>query len=598
MGPIGIWARSRLRTKIFLAFSALVLAVLLATLGFTQFVVSRDAERTLSRELLTTGQVFDGLVAERAARLESNSILLASDFALKRVIATHFDTANYDPATLASAALSYQRRIDAQLLWITDENGVLLVHSPGPSHMRQSLAAFSPLKEALETEEASTTIAEVDGVLFQLVAVPVHGPDVIGFLLLGQAIDDAFAAQLKEAAGLNISFLTQTQVFASSWPAKVRERFIPAGQARSALLGPQMLRNTTLVSQAGERFLSLVFPVEARLSQPLYALAQGSYDKALAPLRALQWRIAIMGGAALLAALLIGVGLAGGITSPVQTLVAGMREVLKGNLHYRSKIERQDEIGFLARSFNDMVGGLQEREHIKDTFGRFVSQDVAEAVLNGRVPLGGERREVSILFQDIRGFTALSERLDPSALLKLLNQFFTEVVAAVEAEGGVVKQFVGDGVMALFGAPQAYPDHPERAVRAALGIVQRLVGLNELLGKQGLPTLQIGVGIHTGAVVAGLIGPDNRVEYGVVGDPVNLANRVESLTKDVSATVLVSTDISTRLGPAFALGRAATLPVKGKTQPVQVVEVLSYDPQVSPKNSSQNDLGSRRATPQ
>ena len=199
-------------------------------------------------------------------------------------------------------------------------------------------------------------------------------------------------------------------------------------------------------------------------------------------------------------------------------------------------------------------------------------------MLNGRVPLEGERREVSILFQDIRGFTALSERLDPSALLKLLNQFFTEVVAAVEAEGGVVKQFVGDGVMALFGAPQAYPDHPERAVRAALGIVQRLVGLNEVLGKQGLPTLQIGVGIHTGDVVAGLIGPDNRVEYGVVGDPVNLANRVESLTKDVSATVLVSTDISTRLGPAFALGRAATLPVKGKTQPVQVVEVLSYDP--------------------
>ncbi len=578
MGPIGFWARSRLRTKIFLAFSALVLAVLLATLGFTQVVVSRDAERTLSRELLTTGQVFDGLVAERAARLKSNSILLASDFALKRILATHFDPANYDPATLASAALSYQRRIDAQLLWITDENGVLLVHSPGPSHMRQSLAAFSPLKEALETEQAAAAIAEVDGVLFQLVAVPVFGPDVIGFLLLGQAIDDAFAAQLKTAAGLDISFLTPERVFASSWPVEKRERLIPAAQARVALLEPGRLRKTTLLRQAGERFLSLVFPVEARMSQPLFALVQGSYDRALAPLRALQWRIASIGTVALLAALLIGVGLAGGITSPVQTLVAGMREVLKGNLRYRSGIERQDEIGFLARSFNDMVGGLEEREHIKDTFGRFVSHDVAEAVLNGHVPLGGERREVSILFQDIRGFTSLSEKLDPSALLKLLNQFFTEVVAAVEAEGGVVKQFVGDGVMALFGAPQAYPDHPERAVRAALGIVQRLVGLNEVLGRQGLPTLQIGVGIHTGAVVAGLIGPDNRVEYGVVGDPVNLANRVEALTKEVSATVLVSTEISARLGPAFTLGRAATLPVKGKTHPVNVVEVLSYQP--------------------
>ena len=156
-----------------------------------------------------------------------------------------------------------------------------------------------------------------------------------------------------------------------------------------------------------------------------------------------------------------------------------MREVVKGNLRYRTKIEREDEIGFLARSFNDMVGGLEERERIRDTFGRFVSHDVAEAVLSGRVPLEGERRDVSILFQDIRGFTSLSERLDPAALLALLNQFFTEVVAAVEAEGGVVKQFLGDGVMALFGAPQAYPDHAERAVRAALGIVRRLRDLNE-----------------------------------------------------------------------------------------------------------------------
>jgi adenylate cyclase len=574
MGPVGFWARSRLRTKIFLAFSALVLAVLLATLGFTQFVVSRDAERTLSRELLTTGQVFDGLVAERAARLKSNSILLASDFALKRVIATHFD-ADYDPATLASAAQSYQRRIDAQLLWITDEDGVLLVGSPNGAHGGQSIASFSPLRDALETREATAAIAEVDGVLFQLVAVPVFGPGVIGFLLLGQAIDDAFAAKLKAAAGLDISFLTQEHLFASSWSTEARDRFVPAGGARSALLVPPMLHKTTLLTQAGERFLSLVLPVESRVSQPLYALVQGSYDRALAPLRALQWRIAVIGTAALLGALLIGVGLAGGITSPLQTLVSGMREVVKGNLHYRSKIERQDEIGFLARSFNDMVGGLQERERIKDTFGRFVSQDVAEAVLNGRVPLEGERREVSILFQDIRGFTSISEKLDPTTLLKLLNQFFTEVVAAVEAEGGVVKQFLGDGVMALFGAPQAYPDHPERAVRAALGIVHRLVGLNEVLGKQGLPTLQIGVGIHTGAVVAGLIGPDNRVEYGVVGDPVNLANRVESLTKEVSATVLVSKEISAQLGAAFVRGRNAMLPVKGKTQPIEVIEILS-----------------------
>jgi adenylate cyclase len=221
-----------------------------------------------------------------------------------------------------------------------------------------------------------------------------------------------------------------------------------------------------------------------------------------------------------------------------------------------------------------MVDGLEEREHVKDTFGRFVSRDVAEAVLAGRVPLEGEKREVSILFQDIRGFTALSEKLDPATLLNVLNRFFTEVVAAVEAEGGVVKQFTGDGVMALFGAPQARADHAPRAVRAALGMVARLESLNVLLEEKGFPALAIGIGIHAGEVVSGLIGPDERVEYGVVGEPVNLAARVESLTKDIAATILVSGEVASRLNAEFQLGRTESLPVKGKTEPVQVVEIL------------------------
>ena len=315
-------------------------------------------------------------------------------------------------------------------------------------------------------------------------------------------------------------------------------------------------------------------PVAASLSQPLFALVQGSYDRAIAPLRALQWRIAAIGGAALLVALGIGIGIARGITSPLQALVSGMREVVRGNLGYRSRIDREDEIGFLARSFNEMIAGLEERARIKDTFGRFVSHDVAEAVLSGNVPLGGERRQVTILFQDIRGFTRLSESLDPAATLKLLNRFFTEVVGAVEAQGGVVKQFTGDGVMALFGAPQAHPDHAERAVHAALGIVRRLADLNAEFGREAMAPLVIGVGIDSGEVVAGLIGPDNRVEYGVVGEPVNLANRVESLTRELQATVLVSRRIADRLGAGFVRGRASTLPVKGRREPVEVVEIL------------------------
>jgi adenylate cyclase len=573
------WVRARLRTKIFIAFSSLIIAVLLATFSFTQLVVSREVKRTLDGELLTTGEVFEVLLKERGARLETNSILLASDFALKSAVATHFDPSTYEPATLASAAQSWQERIGVDLFWITDELGTVLVASSSKNRIGEGIEELSPLKEAIDTEEPAAGIAEIDGQLFQLVAVPVFAPDVIGFMLLGEAIDDRFAGRLKGSTGTDVSFLTQERVFASSWSNDKRARVIPPPTARSALLRTKT-RMTSPFSVEDETFLSLIVPVQSHLSQPLFALMQRSYDEALAPLRTLQKRIVIIGTAGLLGALLIGVALAGGIIAPLQSLVSGMREVLRGNLQYRSQIERGDELGFIAKSFNEMIDGLEERELIRDTFGRFVSHEVAEAVLTGRVPLQGERRDVSILFQDIRGFTSLSERLDPAVMLRLLNQFFTEVVAAVEAEGGVVKQFLGDGVMALFGAPQPYPDHAERAVRAALGIVERLKGLNETLQEQDIGAIEIGVGIHTGPVVAGLIGPDNRIEYGVVGDAVNLAARVEALTREMQATILVSRDIAAQLGPGFNLGQTASMLVKGKSQPVEVVEVLSLCQQV------------------
>jgi adenylate cyclase len=569
------WTARSLRTTIFVAFSALILTVLLGTLGITQFVIGREAVLALSGDLRTTGQVFVSLLAERSTRLQTNSTLLASDFALKRVYATHFDPASYDAETLASAGLSYRQRLGVQLVWMTDEAGKLLAASPARGPLGQSLSGFSPLKEALENQSAVTGVVEVDGKLMQMVAVPVLGPEVIGFLLLGQVVDDAVAVRLKQDTRSDITFLNASHTYASSWtfPSSERRRVGAAQLAR--LLHGKNARNPAVSEIGKRRFLSLLIPINAHLSEPLYALIQGSYDDALAPLRTLQWRISSIGILGLTGALLTGMLLAGSITGPVRLLVDAMHEVLRGNLHRRAHVERADELGFLANSFNEMVSGLEDRERIKDTFGRFVSRDVATAVLDGRVPLAGERLEVSILFQDIRGFSALAETLDPATLLRVLNQFFTEVVAAVEAEGGVVKQFTGDGVMALFGAPQVRTDHVERSVHAALGIVNRLARLNVLLQAERAPPLKIGIGIHTGEVIAGLIGPDERVEYGVVGEPVNLASRIEALTKDMAATVLVSKEVAMRLGPEFVLGRAAALPVKGKTQPIEVVELVS-----------------------
>ena len=574
------WARRRLRTRNFLPYSVLIVGVLLATLWVVGAAVGGWVEGSLKRQFDVTGNVFRGLMAERADRLIGETQLLAGDFALKRALATYY------PETLASDASNHGERMGVDLLWFTDEKGRLIATSHGEAQPGRDLTTLAPLAAAMASDTPSVAVTALDGGLVQIAAVPVFGPDPIGYLLAGEAIDDVTARELQANTGPEVSFLTASRAFATSWPDTERTRLFPGGAIAVDALRERLARDpggagersAFLLSGHDDRLLSILIPIEAQLGEPLFALVQESYDRALGPLAMLPRWVALIGAVGLLAALLVGGVIAGGIAAPVQALVAAMRRVLTGDFRQRLTVTREDEIGFLADSFNEMVAGLEEREQIKDTFGRFVSRDVAAAVLGGKLPLGGEWREVTILFQDVRGFTSLAERIDPAVLVGIVNRLFTEMVAAVEAEGGVIRQFTGDGVMALFGAPVVHGDDPARAVRAALDMHARLPALNAQLATENLPALRIGVGIHTGAVIAGRFGPDSRSEYSVIGDAPNLASRIEGLNKELHSELLVSAETAARLGSEFCFGRRVVLAVKGKEKPVEVVEVLSAAP--------------------
>ena len=565
------WARSRLRTKIFLAFSALILVVLLFTLGFTQLVASRQTQTALRRELQTTGQVLKGLVNERASRLLTNAILLADDFALKRVLAT------YDAKTLTSAALSYQQRIGVDLLWITDETGVLLADTREAQQTSRSLGGFSPLKEALDTGESFSAIAVVDDVLFQLIAVPVLGPDVIGFLLLGQSINNHFAEQLEKDTGSHVAFLTPTQLFASSLSSAERESLLFAETLSPALLSQHAEQEPFRLTFGDEDFLSLVVTIKSRLPSPLYALVQGSYDQAFAPFYVLRRRLMAIGVGALILALFVGVGLAGGITSPVQTLVAGMREVRQGNLQHRLSLEREDEIGFLAHSFNEMVGGLEEREKIRDVMHKVVSPEIAHEMLQRGVTLGGEVREATVLFADIRGFTSLSEGMPPEELLHLLNAYLGRMSRVIEKEKGVIDKYIGDEVMAIFGAPLPSSDHALRAVMAATRMLAELQQFNTEEGRRA--PLRIGIGIASGLVVAGNVGSPERLNYTVLGDTVNLASRLQSLTKDYGVPLIINGQTHDRVATQFSCRLLGKVAVRGRQEETVLYTVESTNGQ-------------------
>ena len=233
-----------------------------------------------------------------------------------------------------------------------------------------------------------------------------------------------------------------------------------------------------------------------------------------------------------------------------------------------------DELEDLASGFNTMVDGLKERDNMKTTFGKYMTATVMDHLLSGKVQLGGETIKVTILFTDIRSFTTISEKMDPQALVGLLNEYFTEMVGIVMQEDGVVDKYIGDAIMAVFGAPVPKADDAIHAVRAAVRMRHALAHLNQRLTERGLAPLRTGIGIHTGEVIAGNIGSERRMEYTVIGDAVNLASRLESSTKDLGVNVLISEDTYQLTKHMVEARQVKEITVKGRAQPVMTYEVL------------------------
>lgn len=259
-----------------------------------------------------------------------------------------------------------------------------------------------------------------------------------------------------------------------------------------------------------------------------------------------------------------------GLGEPMERLLAAMRSVRAGNLDVRVPVESADSLGVLSDAFNEMARGLRERANLQDAFRRYVSPEIETQARTGPISLGGELREVTVLFSDVRGFTSLSERMAPEAMVEMINRYFEVMVACVRAEGGTVNKFLGDGMMALFGAPAALPDAPLAAVRAALAMEDALFEFNADQARRGLPELAIGVGIATGPVVVGNVGSLDRLEYTAIGDVVNTASRIEGLTKDFGSTVLLDEATFEAVRGRVPIGMKGTFPVKGKSQPVPV----------------------------
>jgi adenylate cyclase len=297
-------------------------------------------------------------------------------------------------------------------------------------------------------------------------------------------------------------------------------------------------------------------------------------DKALEAVYDIQRRNIYLMISTLMFAILVIFLFANTITKPILNLVDMSHEIESGNYHVHLHIPSRDEIGVLTQSFNSMSKGLDEREKMKDAFGKFVNKELADMAMKGEIKLGGERKYCAIFFSDIRSFTSISEKLQPEEVVEFLNAYMTEMVHCVENTNGIVDKFIGDAIMATWGALKNDPNCVENAINGSLMMRAALLKFNKGRGGDKKPIIKIGCGINSGFVISGQIGSEQRLEYTVIGDAVNLASRIEALNKPFGSDILISEEAYQQVKNIFNVEKMQSIKVKGKEEAQTIFAVL------------------------
>jgi adenylate cyclase len=549
------------------------LIALLTLLQSATYLVVRQANRRqalaqIESRLQAGAQVFEKLIERRNQQITSAAAILSRDHAFQET----FAGADQDRATTLSALESLQGRVKADVVLIASLEKELLFDLRRPE-LHGVPFPFPKLIDKAETTESTYAFVLLENELYAMAVTPLLAPDPIGWLCPGFRIDDDFAREIKAYTDLEITFLSGQNSFGTTFDEGRRTALMSILHG-SALPAKQVVD----LGITGETFLSYSLPLPAENGNPI-ALLQRSLDRELAPYLRLEHTYLILALLGLAVSAVLGIWIARGVSRPVLQLAEGARKIAAGNYQHRVDLKQEDELGSLAASFNQMSQGLTERDRVRDLLGKVVSPEVAAELLRKEVVLGGEERQVTVLFSDLRNFTSMSEALSPQEMLGILNHYFTRMGAIVEKHGGVVDKYIGDALMALFGAPLGNPDDADRALKTALEMTEALDDLNREWNKSGWPAIGVGIGINTDVVVAGNMGSETRLNYTVIGDGVNLAFRLEGLTKtrEYEARIIISASTLAMARERYRTRRLGEVAVKGKQIRTEIFALLGRE---------------------
>lgn len=287
----------------------------------------------------------------------------------------------------------------------------------------------------------------------------------------------------------------------------------------------------------------------------------------------------VVAGGSLVLSVLMAMYVGRTLVRPIRELQSSMSRVEAGDLEAKATVRSSDELGRLATSFNRMVEGVRREALIRDLFGQYVTPELASVAIERGGKLDGQLVTSTILFSDIRDFTGVSEALPASSLIEMLNRYFERMASVVVQHGGLVNKFGGDSLLAVFGTPlNPNPDHGARAIRAALAMADALAEFNREQADAFLPEVMIGIGLATGDVVAGNVGSTKKLEYTVIGDAVNVAARLQAMTKEVGHAILANAETVRAASKAALFQEVGEVEVRGRVKRVRVFSVDEAEP--------------------
>jgi len=562
------------------SFGAKVLAALLGTVGLLLMVtfgvvrieMSRQVDLVAARTVRNAGTLFEQLnelQRQQAEQLtirftESRRALALLDQAIKASDVDYLaEQVSYE-LELASLAL------EDVLLVFTDEVGEPVLTMVGGQRITDGDPAnIGPL--ALELVESDSLLVTsgyrvVGGRLFNVQSLYVElAFRPIGTITFGLALEQDDVEQIGSMGNFQACLVVEGDCVVRT--SGVNE------EMGSVLLSATEQARARRAAVGGADWSIQSEPLMRERPDEGTRVIAVPLDEVLAPFARIQLALVLGGAGALVLAAMLGAVLSRSLTRPVRDLVAAVGRVAEGDYGAEVQVTSHDEMGTLATAFNEMTHGLLVREQYRSVLNKIVSQDVAEELMKGDVELGGENREVSVLFADIRGFTPLTEGMEPQEVIGLLNDCMEHLSEAVDAEGGVVDKFIGDEIMAVFGAPVAQDDHARSAVRAAIRMRDGMSEMNAQREARGEGPLSIGIGINTGVAVAGNMGSADRLNYTVLGETVNLASRLTDLAS--FGEILVSGQTLASAGPGVVSRDAGDRSLKGFSSEVEVAFVES-----------------------